>query len=114
MEEQEKQARIKILSPLSKISMKAPLLRAPNSETHQHDRFEPVQTAPLDATRSNYRIGIPRLESVVLHLHWAQTRCKSWLGHCVKHLEGTLPLPLPNQQVSHSNHPSNNRDPKCE
>ena len=102
--------RIINLSSLSKISMKAPLLRAPNSETHQRDRSEPVQAAPSDPARSIYRICVPRLESMVSHLHPVHTRCKSWLGHCIKHLEGTLPLPLPNQQVSHPNHPSNNGD----
>ena len=60
--------------------MKAPLLRDPNSEIHQHDRFEPVQAAPPDLARSIYRIGVPRLESVVSHLHLAQMRGVNWLG----------------------------------
>ena len=76
-------------------NMKAPLLRAPNLETHQLDRSEPVQAAPSNPARSISRIGVPRLESKVSHLHLAQMRSVNWLGQSVEHLVGAFRYALP-------------------
>ena len=92
------------LSSLSNISMKAPLLRAPSSETHQLDQSEPVQAAPPNPTRSNYRIGVPRPGSTVSNLHLVQMRSVNWLGQSVEHLVGAFRYALPMEPNTSSKH----------